>query len=154
MDRLHLQVPTERVVSDHIDERSLRSRDADAVDGFHILLAEPSAVESQDRWNGGHALKAGRHGHVQSSGHHVREFVQAQGSRVAERSLRLPVAIVRPELPEHQVWPSTRGELRQPVDPSALADPVTGSDVIGVDVVLEPGFARLAGSEVASLSLR
>ncbi len=118
-----------------------------------IPVAKSSAMELQHARNGGHALKTRRHGHVQSAGHHVGEFVQGQGGPVAERSLRFPGSVVRPELPEHEVWPCTGGELHQPVDPSTLADPVAGPDVVRVYVVLESGRTRLAGREEAALGL-
>ena len=111
-------------------------------------------MKLQHAWNGGHALKTGRHRHVQSAGHHVREFVEGQGRRVAERSLRFPGTVVRPKLPEHEVWPGTGGELGQPIDSATFANPVASPYVIRVYVVLESGRTCLAGREEAALGLR
>jgi hypothetical protein len=41
MDGLHLKVLTERVVSDDIDERAQRRRDAHAVNRLDVFLAKP-----------------------------------------------------------------------------------------------------------------
>lgn len=43
--------------------------------------------------------------------------------------------------------------MGEAVNPSEFAEPIARTDVIGMDVVFKPGFARLSGGEEAALAL-
>lgn len=152
MDGLPLQVMAERVVRDHVHERAQGRRDAHAVDRLHVVILQPRTMQMENGGSRGHPPKAGRNGHVQSPGHRIRQLMQRQRCRVAERALRFAGPVVRPELPEYEIRPCRRRKPDQPVNAAALAYPVADPDVVRVRVVRVADLPGLPGCEVPALA--
>jgi len=152
--RLDLELLSDRPFRNDVNERSERRGHTHAVDRLDISLAEPRMAQAEDVGNGSHPPEPRRHRHVQLRGHHVREIVQRQRGRVTEDSLWLVLPVPRPKVPNHEVRPGWRRELREPVDSACLADPIPGPNLIRVDAVLVTGVACLPGGKKPALGLR
>jgi hypothetical protein len=150
-DGLDLQLTRQLVLHDHIDERAEGRRHADALDRLDVVLGEPTAVQAQRPRNSRHPLEARWNRHVELRWHDVRQLMERQRCAVTVGTLRLPAAVVGPELPEHEIGSGCQGEAGQTVDAAMRADPVAGPDVVGVRVVRVAGRLRLAGCEEAPL---
>lgn len=70
---------------------------------------------------------------------------------MAERSLRFAGAVVRPELPEHEVWTRGRREAYQPIDAPTFTNPVAGLHVVRMRVVGVSRLTSLSSGEHAAL---
>lgn len=151
VDGLDLEVGRKRVLADDVDERSQRRRHAGAVDRLNVSFVKPRMVQPENRRNGSHPSKSGRHGHVQLCRHRVGQIVQRQRGRVAVDALRLALPVSRPKLPDHQVRPGRRRKLRQPVHTSGFTDPIARAHLVGMDTVVIASVARLAGRKEAAL---
>lgn len=116
IDSLQLHFRCDHTVDDHVNERSQRRRDANAVDGFDIRLAEVGTMQTKHSRNCGHPLEACRDSHVQLRRHRVGQFVQRQRGRVAEHTLRAILTVAGPKLPDNQVRPRRKRILRQTVE--------------------------------------
>ncbi len=151
---LHLELTRDLASHDGVYQGAERRRDADAVDRLHVAAVEPLLPKAENAWNGGHSLKARRDGHVEFGRHDVGEPVQGQRRTVAESSLRLPRAVVRPELPEDQVRTRRERKPSQAIDAAPLANPVADAHMVGMPVVSVASRLRLAGGEEPTLLRR
>ena len=61
--------------------------------------------------------------------------------------------VLRPEIPQHQVWSFRSREFGEPINSTVLANPVSGVHVIGVRLLGEPRPNGLFGGEEALLGL-
>jgi len=153
IDGLDLQLRGDHAFGNDVNQRSDRRRHAHASDRLDVSRAEPRVVQPEYVRNGGHPPEPGRHRHVQLRRHDVGKVVQCQRRRVTENPLWLVLTISRPELPDHEVGPGRRRELRQAVHTACFANPVTGSNLVRVDAVVVPSFAGLAGGKKPALGL-
>jgi len=148
---LDLQFRGKPILDDDVDERAERRRDTHAVGRLDVVLGEPAAVEAQHSRDGRHPLKARRNRHVELRRHDIGESVERQRRVVTVGALRLPAAIVSPELPQHQIGPGGQREPGESIDTSVLANPVAVAHMMRVGIVGVAGQAGLARGEETAL---
>ena len=148
---LNLQFHGKPIRGDNVDERAERRRDTHAVVRLDVVLGEAAAVEAQHSRDGRHSLKARRNRHVELRRHDIGESVERQRRVVTVGALRLPTAIVSPELPQNKIGSRGQRESGKSIDTSVLANPVAVAHVMRVRVVGVAGQAGLARGEETAL---
>lgn len=93
IDGLRLDLGCKRTLDNDVDERSQRSGDTNAVDGFDITRGQSRAMQPKPFRDRRHPLKSRRHRHIELCRHRVRQLVECQRRCVTEDPLGLILAV-------------------------------------------------------------
>jgi len=93
IDGLRLDLGCKRTLDNDVDERSQRSGDTNAVDGFDITRGQSRAMQPKPFRDRRHPLKTRRHRHIELCRHRVRQLVERERRCVTEHPLGLILAV-------------------------------------------------------------